>query len=94
LFVFLLSYLERLLLLFLLNFDVFFLVKSSFFEENTAFFLFFRFLLFLLDILWLNYSFQAASEAKVADLNRTVIVDQDICRLQIAVNNLTFMQIV
>lgn len=87
-----------LLLLLLLSQLFFFIVVRlvyilvrRFFEGNTTFHLFFR---FVLDILWLDNSLQAASEAEVADLNRAVIVDQDVCWLQIAVDNLTSMQIV
>jgi hypothetical protein len=78
------------LFFFIVVFFVYIFVRR-FFEGNTTFHLFFR---FVLDILWLDNSLQAASEAEVADLNRAVIVDQDVCWLQIAVDNLTSMQIV
>jgi hypothetical protein len=44
--------------------------------------------------LWFDNSFQAAGEAEVADLNRAVIVNQDVCGFQITVDDLTSMQIV
>ena len=78
------------LFFFIVVFFVYIFVRR-FFEGNTTFHLYFR---FVLDILWLDNSLQAASEAEVADLNRAVIVDQDVCWLQIAVDNLTSMQIV
>lgn len=45
-------------------------------------------------ILRLNNAFEAASEAKVTDLNRAIVINEDVSGFQITVDDLTPVQIV
>ena len=92
-FFFFLSYFFVLLFFFWLVFYFLVFLLKRVLEQYTSFFLLLSFWLFF-DILRLDNSFQAASQAEVTNLNGTVVIDQDVCWLQVAVDDLTPMQVV